>query len=163
MAAAKFEKKWSRNEFDSTLSTAERHALFVPASALRLASRASPVPLFAAQAPTSPTQLQLGIAVDAAVDAQWASFRADVLDWVRRAKADENLAPPAAHTYWRANLHSRPELAAAALRALSVPFSVAQAERGFSDLHALQSDQRLAMGDEYLCQSMFIAGNRHFL
>jgi hypothetical protein len=104
----------------------------------------------------------LGVnAVDALITGEWKQYVIAVNDWARRKGINEEFVPPVAHVFWRGKLPQWPSLAKAALRALAVPFSVAEAERDFSTLHRIQADNRLAMGDDYLASELFCAGNHH--
>jgi hypothetical protein len=160
-AAKRFFEKWENNMFDAALTIAERHALFVCSSAVALAARAAPLPLFSAVLPATPTVAQLGITLTSTVEAQWATYRCHVLEWVRQRTANPAFRVPLPHVYWREQLHALPDLAGAALRALATPFSTAFAECQFSTMRRIQTDQRLNMGDEYFHNAMFIACNRH--
>lgn len=160
-AAKRFFEKWENNKFDDALTIAERHALFVCSAAVALAARPTPLPLFAAALPATPTAAQLGIAVTSTVEAQWATYRVHVLEWVRQRRANAAFSVPLAHVYWREQLQVSPDLATVALRALATPFSTAFAECQFSTMRRIQSDQRLDMGDAYFHDAMFVACNRH--
>jgi hypothetical protein len=138
VACASFIRKWNNNDFDATLRHAERHAIFVPLSAVELASRNPAVPLFAEFAPADPTHQQLGVPVTTVVLTEWAAYRASVREWARLRAANPSFTLPAAHTFWLAREKIWPNLSQAALRALAVPFCIADAERKFSLMHCIQ-------------------------
>ncbi len=160
LAAQSFEKKWLHNDLSTTLQLARRQALFVPSSAVELASRSPSHRLFSAVNAPSPTAADLGIPLNAAVLQQWHAYCNDVRELARLRVADSSSQIMPAHVFWRARLEKHAELARAALRDVAKPFSIASLERDFSTMHRIQVDNRLAMSDEYLVAEMFVAGNK---
>ena len=150
--------KWERNEFDLTLQTAERHSLLIPAAAARLAAEVPPTPLLTDQAIL--TAEFLGVpAIDAVLQGQWHTYTAAIRQFSRATR--ETI--PAPNIFWAAQGERMPQLALIAQRLLSIPFSIASAERVFSMMSRIQQPQRSSQLSRSLAFELILGANRDVL